>query len=79
MKQFDIRRGSQLGHEICTLITLSESMTDSYIILINQILNILDQDRVNMIPHCRSFEEVNTMQGVRVANKINNIQAFSQS
>jgi len=55
-KQLVIRSGSKLDHEIRTLITLSKSMANSYIILFNQIPHILDQDRVNMIPHCWTLQ-----------------------
>lgn len=55
-KQLVIRSDSKFDHKIRTLITLSKRMANSYISLFNQILHILDQDRVNMIPHCRTLQ-----------------------
>jgi len=77
VKQLGIRRCSKFGHEIRTMVILFKCMANSYITMLNQILHILDQDCINMIPHCWTFE-VDIMQGVRVANKLNYILLFAK-
>jgi hypothetical protein len=52
VKQLGIERASKLSHEIRTIITLAKIIANSYITPLNQILQILDQDHINLTPHC---------------------------
>jgi len=73
VEQLSIRRGSKLGHEICTLITFPKSVVNSDIILLHQIFHILNQNRIDMKIQNRTLKEVDAMQRVVVADEIINI------
>ena len=69
-QQLIIRIGFYFGHEICAIITLSKSMKNNDIVLLNQIFHILNQDNIDMELRCLTFQEVDTVQRVGVANEL---------
>jgi len=54
-QQLIIRIGFYFGHEICAIITLSKSMKNNDIVLLNQIFHILNQDNIDMELRCLTF------------------------
>ena len=56
------------------MITLSKSMQDRGVCKLNHIFNVLNKSGVDMVLHGWAVDEANTMKGIRVAHKINNVQ-----
>jgi hypothetical protein len=58
--QVYISRGSEFGHEICTLIALSKSMMKSEISRAHDVFDVLNENRINVVLRDIILDEIDS-------------------